>query len=454
MGIVREDATALPPLPPGEEGTPHAAWEQRNMEVYAAMVESMDRGIGRLVSALRETGQLENTAMFYLQDNGACAEDMGHRKVPQPRPDKPTLAPQPPEFLQTLLIPTQTRDGYPMRQGKGVMAGGADTYIGYGEPWAAVSNTPFREYKHWVHEGGISTPLIVHWPAGIPAEQRGSLRHDPGHLVDIMATCRELAGADYPSQGPAGPLTPLRGISLVPAFRGGPLKRAEPLCWEHEGNRAIREGDWKLVAKAGEPWALHDIAHDRSEQLDLAARHPDKVARLAAAWEAWAARSHVLPLGTWKAKPAGAVRRVTLRAGEERSGEAAPSVGGRAFKVTAAFRLPDKASGVIAAQGGSAHGWALWVRDGRLRFTVRRGGNMEEVSVPAATGRHRAEARLRSDGTPALKLDGGTEAVGKASGLLQQPVDGIAAGSDPGGRVGDWSDAFPFIGEVEEVTVE
>jgi arylsulfatase len=194
----------------------------------------------------------------------------------------------------------QTRDGRPVRSGQNVMPGPADSYIAYGRDWANVSNTPFREYKHWVHEGGISTPLIVHWPTGIPAARRGKLETQVGHIIDLMETCVELAGAAYPQEWHGIEIKPMEGISLLPALEGKPLKRAQPLFWEHEGNRAVREGRWKLVAKEGQPWELYDMEEDRTEMHDLAGNHSQEVQRLSAKWDAWAARANVLPLGVWK----------------------------------------------------------------------------------------------------------------------------------------------------------
>jgi arylsulfatase A-like enzyme len=272
-------------------------FELRCMEVYAAMVDSMDQGIGRIVAELRRQGQLERTLILYMQDNGGCAEVMGRREDASPRrADRPTLPPLAASYLQPDMIPKQTRDGYPMRQGYGVLPGGADTFIAYGEAWANVSNTPFREYKHWVHEGGISTPLIAHWPAGIPAARRNKLEAQPGHLIDIMATCVELAGAKYPAQHDGEAIHPLEGVSLRRAFAGQPLGRKEPIFFEHEGNRAVRDGQWKLVARgpAG-AWELYDMAADRTELHNLAAQHPDRVRTMVTQWETWAKRAHVLP---------------------------------------------------------------------------------------------------------------------------------------------------------------
>jgi arylsulfatase len=166
-----------------------------------------------------------------------------------------------------------------------------------------VSNTPFREYKHWVHEGGISTPLIAHWPAGIPRERNNQLEKQPGHIIDLMATCVDLAGASYPTERNGEKIKPMEGVSLVPALSGKSLNRQQPLFWEHESNRAVRDGKWKLVSKADKPWELYDMEEDRSETKNLAAQNPDRVKRMAAQWDAFAERANVLPLGAWR-KPA------------------------------------------------------------------------------------------------------------------------------------------------------
>lgn len=278
------------------EDVKNRAFEIRCMEVYAAMVDSMDQGIGRVVDELKKQGQYENTVIFFLQDNGACAESMGRRGNFMPRAKKPTLAPMAATDLQTKMIPDQTRDGFPVRRGYGVMPGGADTFIGYGEAWANVSNTPFREYKHWVHEGGISSPLIAHWPRGIAESEYNSLQSQPAHLIDIMATCVDLGQAEYPKEYQGQSITPLEGVSLKPLFNGESLKRQEPIFSEHEGNRAVREGSWKLVAKGPRGgWELYDMVKDRTEQHDLAAKHPDRVQKMSEQWEVWAKRAQVTP---------------------------------------------------------------------------------------------------------------------------------------------------------------
>jgi arylsulfatase len=248
------------------------------MEVFAAQVDRMDQNIGKIVGTLRQEGQLDNTLIVFLQDNGGCDEPKGRngRKIPKGT-----------------------------RGGPSVMPGGPDTFIAYGRNWANVSNTPFKQYKHYVHEGGISTPLIAHWPAGI--QRRGVMERQPGHLIDLMPTFVELAGATYPQEFGGKPTVPLPGVSLVPEFEGKPLARTRPIFFEHEGNRAIRDGKWKLVAKGIHgPWELYDMRADRTEMHDLSAEQPQRVKDMAAAWHTWAQNSQVLPMLPWVKKNDGA----------------------------------------------------------------------------------------------------------------------------------------------------
>jgi arylsulfatase len=245
---------------------PRKDWEARCMEVYAAQVDRMDQNVGKIVAALRSAGQLDNTLIFFLQDNGACAEPVG-------RNAKKGSAPPP-------------------------MPGGKETFLAYGAAWANVSNTPFRYYKHFVHEGGISTPLIVHWPAFI--KRHGDLEHQPGHLIDIMATCVDVAGATYPARHHGLQIQPLEGCSLTPAFSARPIQR-DAIFWEHEGNRALRVENWKLVAKgAAGPWELYDMSLDRTEMHDLAVRQPERLKSMSSLWDQWARRTHAIP---WPWKP-------------------------------------------------------------------------------------------------------------------------------------------------------
>ncbi len=299
LGLI-DDEVSLSPNVQDWESTADQAWYADRMEVYAAMVDSMDQGIGRILTVLEAQGQTENTLVLFLQDNGGCAENMKTTDPPTTiAADRTHARPLEPEALQFNILPAFTRHGREVRIGKGVTPGPADTYAAYGIEWANVSNTPFREYKHFVHEGGIATPLIARWPAGI--QRRGELERQPGHLIDLMATCIDVSGTKYPETRGEDVVPPLEGVSLVPAFSGQTLARTAPLFFEHEGNRAIRDEDWKLVAKGSRaPWELYRMSDDRSEMHDLAREQPDKVAELAAKWQAWAERAKVLPLTPWK----------------------------------------------------------------------------------------------------------------------------------------------------------
>ena len=256
-------------------------WLARCMEVYAAQIDRMDQGIGRILQQLEADGELDNTLVIFLSDNGACAEDI---------PENVTID----ELVNKLMIArSHTRDGAVVRFGNNpeLMPGAEDTYQSYGTAWANLSNTPFRLYKHWIHEGGISTPLIMHWPKGIA--QRGEIRHTPGYLPDIMATVLDISGVPYPQSLDGRTILPLEGHSLQPAFEAD-LKQRPPMFWEHEGNSAARIGRWKLVRQHGNAWELYDMVEDRTELNDLATQHPDRVADMTRQYEAWAARCGVL----------------------------------------------------------------------------------------------------------------------------------------------------------------
>jgi arylsulfatase len=237
--------------------------EEERMEVYAAMVDRLDQGVGRVLAALAETGQAEDTVVVFLSDNGGCAS----------LPDAAQLQ----DYIAfNRDIPVGDRRGY--------------EFVGPGWGWA--QNSPFRRHKTWTYEGGISTPMIVRWPRVVRA---GAVNAEQWHLVDFMPTLLELAGQVYPASGGGPALLPLEGRSLLPALLGRAAgARPVPLCWELFGNRAVRDGRWKLVWGASDRrWELYDLSVDRSETHDLAARHPDRVAALATIWSQWAQRTEV-----------------------------------------------------------------------------------------------------------------------------------------------------------------
>ena len=271
-----------PPWSEAQADEQFRAWTLRCMEVYAAQIDRMDQGIGRIIAALEKTGQLDNTVFIFLADNGACAEDI---------PEGVSID----ELVSKLMIArAETRSGEPVHFGNDPsrMPGPENTYQSYGTAWANLSNAPFRLYKHWIHEGGIATPLIIHWPRGIG--ERGGIRHAPGYLPDIMATILDITGTAYPATFEGRPIDPIEGQSLLPVFAQDGATRA-PMFWEHEGNAAVRIGQWKLVKRYPRPWELYDLEADRTELHDLAARHPERVADMAGQYDAWAARCGVIP---------------------------------------------------------------------------------------------------------------------------------------------------------------
>jgi len=221
------------------------------MSVYAAMIDRMDQGIGRVLETLKKIGAEENTLVLFLSDNGGCHEDIAGRKLNKP----------------------------------GTKPGERGSFVAYKRPWANASNTPFRLFKHWVHEGGIATPLIVRWPAEI---KKGGMTNQLAHITDIMPTCLDVAGAEYPKKFNGKDITPVVGKSLLPVVDGKEREPHEILYWEHFGNRAVRQGKWKLVATADGDWELYDIEADRTELHSLIEQFPDKAKELNNAWDAWA----------------------------------------------------------------------------------------------------------------------------------------------------------------------
>ena len=232
------------------------AW-QEEMAVYAAQIDELDAGVGRIMTALRESGQETNTLVLFLSDNGGAAE----------RP-----------FLTIGDAPLGSRD----------------SFLGYDLEGAHVSCTPLRYTKSFVHEGGISSPLIVYWPGGIPASRDGTLVSDAAHIIDMMASCVDLAGAKFPEGWHGGKTKSPEGISLVPSFTGQPLHRTQPIFWEHEGNRAVLDGKWKLVAERVNPWELYDMETNRTESHNLAGEQPERAKQLFTEFEQWTERVGVL----------------------------------------------------------------------------------------------------------------------------------------------------------------
>jgi arylsulfatase A-like enzyme len=283
LGVV-SGKTSLTPRSPftdfGQTRGENPAWNRlpaerredlaRRMAIYAAMVDRMDQNIGRITADLQSRGQLDNTLIVFLSDNGACAEwdpfGFDGRSGP---------------------------DNVLHRGAELERMGAAGTYHSVGSGWANASNTPWRMYKHYSNEGGISTPCVMHWPEGL--RRRGVIEHTPAHLIDLMPTIAEASGARYPQRVGSREILPMAGTSLMPPLRGEKMPE-RTLYFEHEGHRAVREGRYKLTALRGEPWKLYDIETDRAEMQDVAGRHANVVERLAKKWDAWAAQNLVTPM--------------------------------------------------------------------------------------------------------------------------------------------------------------
>lgn len=236
------------------------SWKEANKEfedlrqaVYAAMIDSMDQNIGKLMQTVKELGLDDNTVFMFLSDNGGCAEEPGGRDPGKRRP------------------------------------GPADDYVAVGPAWGWAQNAPFKRYKSWVHEGGVNTPFIVRWPGKV---KPNLITDAVGHINDIMPTLCELAGTKYPEIFKDKPILPCEGISLLPVFENKERKGHKTLCWEWSGNRAIRKGDWKLVwDKRQKKWELYDMSKDRTETQDLADTQPDRVKAISAEWFDWAKKT-------------------------------------------------------------------------------------------------------------------------------------------------------------------
>jgi len=272
MGIVKSEW----PLSPRDRGTPpwnaldphHKKKMARKMAVYAAMVDRMDQNIGKLIKAISDRGELDNTMILFLSDNGACQEVLytGFNWNP------------------AYAWPWDTM---------GHEIGSPESFASYGRGWSNLGNTPFRLHKHWTNEGGISTPLIAHWPAMMGL--KGTRSNEVGHIIDVMATCLDAVGAPYPAEAGGEKITPLEGKSLLPVFRSGTREGHDHIGWEHEGNRALRRGRYKLVSDYPGRWKLYDMEADRVELNDLSRKMPEKAKELADLWQAWADHCGVAP---------------------------------------------------------------------------------------------------------------------------------------------------------------
>ncbi len=263
---------------PSWETVKEKEWQARRMATYAAQVDIMDQGIGRIVETLREEQQLDNTLIFFLSDNGGCAEGWNS--------ETQWVRRYAPEF---------NYDGVELHFGNNpsIIPGPDTTYSSYETEWANLSNTPFRWYKHYGHEGGVASPFIMYWPERL--KDKNSLRRQVTGIIDVMATILDATGAEYPELYDGNAIIPLEGLSLMDAAINNSTVDRDAYYFEHEWNRYIRKGKWKLVTLGNGDWELYDMEIDRTELNDLSDQYPELVEELKDDWERWAWRTGVLP---------------------------------------------------------------------------------------------------------------------------------------------------------------
>lgn len=420
----------------GYSGQPNPAWDDlpedrrldlaRRMAVFGAMVTAVDDGIGRIVAHLAETDQLDNTLILFLSDNGACYEWGPFGFDGKSRKGETTL-----------------RTGDELRD-----IGGRGTHQSYGSGWANLGNTPLRLYKHFTHEGGLSTPLIAHWPKGL-APRKDWIR-DPVHVMDVLPTLLDAAGAEYPAKLGGRERTPLEGTSLLSVMRDAELPE-RTIGFDHQAAHALRKGDWKLVWGKRMPeklkWELYNISEDRCETNDVAEKHPERVEAMAREWEQWATRVGV----TWDAPVRSTGGNETA---ENPDDPPTPEIAKRPLVISARVTT-DASTGVIVAQGGREHGYAIHLLNGKPAFDVRVNGQVTRVAgtkrVPQS---FHVEATLAAD-RMVIGIDGMQVGSGPSPGFIPvQPKDGLNVGRDDLSAAGEYTAPNRLDGKVEDVRVE
>lgn len=414
----------------GFSGQQNPAWESlspdrqrdlaRRMAVFAAMVETVDEGVGQITNHLKQTGDLDNTLIVFLSDNGACYEwgPFGFDGISRRG--------------ETIL-----RTGDDLRN-----IGGRGTHQSYGSGWANLGNTPLRMYKHFTYEGGISTPFIAHWPLGIG--KREAWIRQPAHMMDVMPTLIEAAGAEYPRRLADQAIQPLEGISLLPAWRGETLPQRS-IGFDHQAAHAFREGDWKAVYSKRMPegltWELYNLAEDRCELNNLASDHPQRLSSMISRWEAWASRVGV----TWEPY---------ANAPAEFPVTDTPQIANCTLRLSAEIQA-DTPHGVVIAQGGNRNGYALHFIDGKPTFDVRVDGQLRRVTVAKSVSGKIALAATLTENTMTISVNGGQPVSQPSPGLIPvQPADPLNLGFDDRTSAGDYTAPHRFNGTLLRYEVQ
>ena len=413
---------------------------------FAAMIDHVDQGIGRILSLLEKTGDLENTLILFTSDNGACYE------------------------WGPFGFDQSSRKGFTkLHQGKELQnVGGPGTYHSVGSAWSCLSNTPLRMYKHFNHEGGNCSPLLVHWPKGIIDNDRWI--RSPVHLIDFMPTVLEVSQANYPKKFKGEDLIPVEGKSLVPFFNGAKDVGDRVLCFDHFESSAIRKGDWKLVRGnnryKNRTWELYNLATDRCETNNLIDSHAAKAEELEAEWLQWAKRVKVSPYYSHVKENPSKVRKklkndaqgfYILKHGDQVAREYAPKFAQKSIEIKLSITRGKEKSGVLISHGGNRCGYSLYLVDGRPFFSCRLEGVLHTIRATKILPKERAflSAELLSDGKVFLKIDGKMEGAGKLPVLFNShPQDPLEIGNDSQSTVVAYDTSPRFKGRLHEVKLK
>lgn len=442
MGLFPDDSILPPrsmvPVEPGNiangfSGEPNPAWDSlpkdrqvdlaRRMATFAAMVEHVDQGVGQIVEDLKKNGELDYTLILFLSDNGACYEWGPFGFDGQSR--KGTNILHRGELLDQM--------------------GQAGSHQSYGSGWANLGNTPLNMYKHFCHEGGIASPLLVRWPKGL--QQEGVWVDEPSHLMDIVPTVLEATGATYPLERNGQPITPVAGASLLGSMNGAALaERALP--FEHQGARGLRQGNWKITYGKRQPtepaWQLFDLESDRSEQSDLSQERPEVASQLIAKWEDWAttvgAEPFYEPLEGKESTPASVA-------------SGSPQIANQPLTIVVEVKSAAP-QGVVLAQGGNQHGYALHFDEGKPTFDVRVNAKVSRLQGDPVKGAIRLEASLDAK-EMRLLINGEPSLSAPSPGLIPvTPIDALSIGQDIRTAAGNYSPPNPFNGTILSTRID
>jgi arylsulfatase len=416
------------------------------MATFAAMIEHVDRGVGRILIQLEKQEDLENTLILFTSDNGACYE------------------------WGPFGFDRSSRQGYTkLHQGEELeKVGGPGTYHSVGSGWSCLSNTPLRMYKHFNHEGGNCSPLIAHWPAGIRKPDQWV--RSPVHLIDFMPTIVEVTDARYPNTFDGEKIHPLKGFSMMPFFKGSQEAKSRTLFFDHFDSSAIRKGDWKLVRGNtrynDRKWELYNLAKDRCETVDLIESKPELARKLEKEWLSWAIRMKINPYYEFVEKnPTRSLRKIPkdkkgyylLRHGDQVDRAHAPDFTQKGFEIIVSMKCGKEKDGVLVSHGGINSGYSLYLDGGRIAFACRNNGGLKKiVSEKVLTSEKvTVTAKLRNDGHAQVFVDNQLLVQSGSFELIKTfPQDPLEVGNDSLSSVSDYQRRTKFKGEISKVLLK